>query len=178
MGARQDFSFRTSKRGTASKVTFTGPFFEKDPSDTLRVNIRAMLQGMADEGEGAVQAILAPHNRSGALSGSIHGRTKSLTGKPWALHAVISSNLNEVIAKSRGQASGQWHGSYAGYIETGLRVNDRIKIGTRVNAKGRTVGVWQRRVVAGGGNFHGIRMFRSVSAGLRVRQADLAKGLT
>ena len=29
MGARQDFSFRTSKRGTASKVTFTGPFFEK-----------------------------------------------------------------------------------------------------------------------------------------------------
>ena len=163
-------------------VEFTGPFFDARADETLRQNIRHMIQGMADEGESAVKGIVAPHSRSGALSGSIHGRTRSLSGKQWALTGVISSNLNEIIAKLKGQTSGNWRGSYAGFIETGLRINDRIKVGVNVQkslAKGRTVYNWQRRKVKT--TFSGYHMFRSVARGLNnsraAATANLTKGL-
>lgn len=165
-------------------VVFSGPFFEKDPTKTFRVNVRAMLDGMVSEGEGAVRGIIAPHSKSGALAGSIHGRTRSLSGKPWALTGVISSNLNALIAASRGQQSGQWRGSYAGFIETGYRINDRVRTGSALkvskSGKLRVVGVWESRKVRT--SFRGYAMFRRTAAGLRnsraAATADLAKGLT
>lgn len=81
---------------SAPKITISlsGPLFQKDLRVTLRQNMRRMLQGMADEGEAAIVALYPvgsagdPHpglGRSGVV-----GRVASLSGKPWALTAVIS----------------------------------------------------------------------------------------
>lgn len=79
-----------------TKVTTDGPFFKVDPRKTFRANARVMLQAVADEGEKAVKS------RSPYYTGSkgdpnahirdfIKGRVKSLSGKPWAMTAVVSS---------------------------------------------------------------------------------------
>jgi hypothetical protein len=72
-----------------AKVNVSGPFFEPRADLTLRQNIRRMLQAAADEGEGAVKA--RSPRRSGAFADGIEGRVKSLTGRPWALTAVLSA---------------------------------------------------------------------------------------
>lgn len=167
--------------GRSTAIVMSGAFFDRDPAETIGKNIRAMLGDLAADGERDVQSQLTPnHGRlSGALAGSIHGRVKSLTGNPWWLTAVVSSNLQALIAASRGQKSGHWHGSYAGFIETGLRQNDRLRVGSKIvmrkSGKLAQVGVYQRRRI--GSSFRGYHMFRNGAAGLRVKARDLTKGL-
>lgn len=69
-------------------IEFSGPFFTKDPVLTFRENARKMLEGMAAEGEAAVRAA-SPYD-TGAFRGGVVGRTKSLSGRKWAMTAVIS----------------------------------------------------------------------------------------
>lgn len=41
-----------------ANVTFSGPFFTKDPAKTFRANARSMMRGVSLEGEAAVKDIL------------------------------------------------------------------------------------------------------------------------
>lgn len=72
----------------AKGVEFSGPFFTKDIKKTFRQNARAMLDGMAREGEDAVKR--ESPVRTGAFRAGVRGRVASLGGKPWMLTAVIS----------------------------------------------------------------------------------------
>lgn len=86
----------------AQKVEFSGPFFTRDPGATLRGNIVRMMQGIAEEGEAAVQKALGQGEggrlpishgvQPSRVSGHAIGRVRSLSGKPWAATAVISIN--------------------------------------------------------------------------------------
>lgn len=69
-------------------IDYTGPFFEKDPTKTLRQNVRIMLEAMAREGESDVRAQIP--SKSGDTAAGIHGRVKNLEGKPWAVTMVVS----------------------------------------------------------------------------------------
>jgi hypothetical protein len=74
------------------QVETKGPFFEKDPRKTFRANARDMLKGIAEEGDDAVQAAITfgrgpePHH----IADGVYGRVEALSGKPWALTAVVS----------------------------------------------------------------------------------------
>lgn len=71
-----------------AKFNLTGPLFERDPTKTVRANIRDMLEEVAAEGERVVRAnspVL-----TGAFQRGVVGRVESMSGKRWALHAVIS----------------------------------------------------------------------------------------
>ena len=77
-------------------VDLTGPFFEaRDPGLTIRENLGRMLEGIAAEGEAAIRETFPvggsddPH--AGAGRKGVIGRVQSLTGRRWALHAVISA---------------------------------------------------------------------------------------
>jgi hypothetical protein len=83
-------STRVRSGHSQASVTFSGPFFETDIGKTFRQNVRMMLEGMAREGEGAIKSAL-PH-KSGDTAAGVVGRVHSLTGKPWALTAVISQS--------------------------------------------------------------------------------------
>lgn len=78
------------------QVELTGPFFTKDVTKTFRQNARVMLEAIAEEGEKAVKA-RAPYytgdkgDPNAHIRDFIRGRVRSLTGKPWALTAVVSS---------------------------------------------------------------------------------------
>lgn len=79
-------------------VDLSGPFFTKDPAKTFRENVRRMLEGLAEEGANTVRAAWPkgstpadPHPGAGA-AGTI-GRIKSLSGKPWAMTAVVSATF-------------------------------------------------------------------------------------
>lgn len=88
-------------------VTFTGPFFAKDPAKTLRNNIRDMLEEIAETAEREVRQQLSAGEGSratlaaipnGRVSHFVRGRVASLTGKPWKLHAVISPDTSRLSA--------------------------------------------------------------------------------
>lgn len=69
-------------------IDLSGPFFQKDPTLTLRGNIRKMMAGVAQEGEAAVQATYPVFTGQGQRG--VEGRTNSLSGKAWMATAVIS----------------------------------------------------------------------------------------
>jgi hypothetical protein len=69
-------------------IDLSGPLFERDPKQLIRANIRRMLQGLAEQGEKAVQSLYPVH--TGAGRAGVKGRVASLTGKPWFLSAVVS----------------------------------------------------------------------------------------
>lgn len=100
-----------------STIDLTGPFFERDPAKTVRQNIREMLGALAAEGERAVKAAspVGP-GYEGAPAGSFRagvvGRVESLTGRPWALHAVISQQFAYPWGTRRGgqRADAQYRG--------------------------------------------------------------------
>lgn len=69
-------------------VDLSGPFFQKDPELTVRQNIRKMLMGVALEGERLVQSNFPVY--TGAGRQGVRGRVSSLSGKRWALTAVVS----------------------------------------------------------------------------------------
>lgn len=82
---------------TTVRVDFTGPFFERDPKKTLRQNIRTMLGALSEEMETDVKAQM--DGKAGSIPSwtgwsrnHVVGRVESLSGKSWALTAVVSSN--------------------------------------------------------------------------------------
>lgn len=84
----------------ATSIDKTGPFFTHDPAKTFRQNARVMLEAVAAEGQEDVRVQLragestrAPINllRDRVADHAI-GRVRSLSGKRWALTAVISVN--------------------------------------------------------------------------------------
>lgn len=80
---------RYSSGASQSAVKFTGPFFQRDPSLSFVLNVQAMLEAVAKEGQEAVQS-LYPVGPTGHGKAGVYGRTKSLTGKKWYAVAVIS----------------------------------------------------------------------------------------
>jgi hypothetical protein len=87
-----------------SRITTTikmdGPFFRKDPAKTFRQNVRVMMDAVAAEGEADVKAQLAQGAGSRAPISAIGdrvadhavGRTSAISGKRWAVTAVVSVN--------------------------------------------------------------------------------------
>lgn len=81
------------------KVDLDGPFFRRDPRKTFRKNVREFMDEVAGLGEETVKGALRA-GESGRqplraitperVSGHVRGRTSSLTGKRWALTAVVS----------------------------------------------------------------------------------------
>lgn len=86
--------------GTPVTVELSGPFFQRDPGETLRGNIERMMQGLAEEGEkagrdgfAATQAGRLPISQLGdRVSGHVVGRVVSLRGRRWRATAVVSIN--------------------------------------------------------------------------------------
>jgi len=82
----------------ASTITFDGPFFEKDPTKTFRQNIRELMDEIAAAGESDVKAQLQQGQGDryplgmglGRVSMHVVGRTKNLSGKRWAVTAIVS----------------------------------------------------------------------------------------
>jgi len=99
---------RATPRNTTT-IKFDGPFFTGDPAKTFRQNIRAFMDVVAAEGEADVKAQLAVGEGSRAyiralpaqrVSDYVRGRTSALSGRRWAVTAVVSVNNSGL---SRGQ---------------------------------------------------------------------------
>lgn len=71
-------------------IEYSGPFFTADPSKTFRRNVRDLMQTIADEGEAYAKS--QTPTKTGATRDRITGRTRSLTGRAWAVTAVVSVN--------------------------------------------------------------------------------------
>lgn len=91
-------------RPVIERVDFSGPFFDRDPRKTIRSNIRDMMDRLAAEGERDVKQQIA--GRAGAMphyTGWTHdrvrGRTESLSGKQWAVTAVVSTDTSGMSAR-------------------------------------------------------------------------------
>jgi hypothetical protein len=87
-----------------------GPFFERDPKQTFRQNVRRMLEGLSAEGQQTIRELLAagegtrlPIARipSDHVSEHVVGRVRSNSGRPWALTAVVSVN-NSGLSRAEG----------------------------------------------------------------------------
>jgi hypothetical protein len=105
---------------TTTTIDLSGPFFTNDPRKTFRQNVRVLMAAVAAEGESDVKAQLRA-GESGRypishkvqpshVSGHVVGRVRSLTGKPWAVTAVVSVN-NSGFTKAQGialMASAAW----------------------------------------------------------------------
>lgn len=79
-------------------ISFDGPFFTvRDPALTVRQNIGKMLDAVAEQGQEAVRSVFPVGSdgdaHSGAGQAGVIGRVESMTGKRWALHAVISAQF-------------------------------------------------------------------------------------
>lgn len=88
------------------RATLKGPFFDKDPKATLRVNIRELLARVADEAASDVQAQItakagAMPRYTGWSRDHVKGYVKSSrTGRPWALWAAVGSPTTGMDAKT------------------------------------------------------------------------------
>lgn len=83
-----------------TSIHLDGPFFQKDPGQTLSANLRVMLEAVAAEGAADVQEQLHAGAASRAaisllgdhVAEHVRGRVASLVGRDWWQHAVISVN--------------------------------------------------------------------------------------
>lgn len=103
------------------RAVLSGPFFENQPSKTFRQNVRAMLDALAEEAEKDIRSQISGKAGSmpaytGATYDRVIGRTSSLTGRRWALSAVVSVNTDGMdrVRAIRHKASGasierRWH---------------------------------------------------------------------
>lgn len=127
-----------------------GPFFTKDVRKTLRANIKDLMNAIAAEGEADVVAQL----RSGEggrkpmrgiaparVSGHVHGRTASLSGKPWQVTAVVSVN-NSGFSRKQGitlmAAASKVEGQTHAFRRTTGRLRRSQKANTSELLKGLT----------------------------------------
>lgn len=138
---------RRSKYGPS--IEYSGPFFEKDIRKTFRQNARDLVSAIAEDGEAMVKADLTPgHGRlTGDYAEAVQGRVKSLSGKKWALTAVVTSTRHLQMPGYRG---------YGKFLETGIK-------GQRQT---RFRGYWVYRRVA-----------NALKRGSKAARADLTKGL-
>ena len=116
------FRFAASAMDSRAKASFSGPFFSPNADNTLRQNIRGMLQAVADEGESAVQQ--RSPRFTGAFVAGVEGRVRSVSGKRWALTAVISQThayawKNKGARGFSGRAEAQYRG---GKVEARYRM--------------------------------------------------------
>jgi len=142
-----------------TSVDLIGPFF-RDPEKTVRTNIHDFLEKVAAEGQEAVRSNFPvgsgddPH--PGAGRAGVIGRVESMTGKRWALHAVISAQF--IYPWSRGGRGGT-------HIRSGRRM-----VLNSANAQYR-----------GGKMERKLHMFANVSRSLRssraVAGANLSRGI-
>jgi len=80
-----------------ASVELSGPFFTRDPRQTVRQNIRRMMDALAAEMEGGVRTGMEAASGSmpawtGWTRDHVVGRTSSLSGRRWGLTAVVSAN--------------------------------------------------------------------------------------
>lgn len=99
-----------------------GPFFAPDANQRLGMNIRKMLEAVANEGEAVIDT-RAPR-KTGAFVEGTHARVKSIKGKPWMLSAVISAThvypwKNKGARGYRGREQAEYRG---GKIEARYRM--------------------------------------------------------
>ena len=97
----------------ATTIDMSGPFFRQNPGKTFRQNIRVMMAAVAAEGQADVDAQLRAGEASrqpisagvqpARVSAHAVGRVRSLTGKQWAVTAVVSVN-NTGLSRQQGVA--------------------------------------------------------------------------
>ena len=95
-------------------ISYSGPFFSRDVKKTFRANARDLVTAIAEDGERMVKDNLTPgHGRvSGRYADAVEGRAKSLSGKKWALTAVVTSTRHLEMPNFRG---------YGTFLESGKR---------------------------------------------------------
>jgi hypothetical protein len=89
-----------ARKGVVTTIKMDGPFFTKDPAKTFRQNVRVMMDAIAAEGEADVRAQLRAGQAQravvtgtgGRVADDAVGRTTSVSGKRWAVTAVVSAN--------------------------------------------------------------------------------------
>lgn len=91
-------------RAVIQRIDFSGPFFTRDPRQTIKGNIRDMMDRLAEEGERDVQQQIQGRagsmpNYTGWTRDRVRGRTSSLSGKRWAVTAVVSMNTSGMGAR-------------------------------------------------------------------------------
>lgn len=114
------------------RVTFTGPFFVKDPTKTFRQNVRVMMDGVAAEGESYAIELLrsgqggrALMSTGGRVSDHVVGRTSSLGGRRWAVSAKIAPRPPASSAKAEMAAlSGRKRGNRG--VTVGIEERDHV----------------------------------------------------
>lgn len=80
-------NYRARSGMSQARIELTGPFFTSDPTKSVGLNIRRMLQGLAAEGERVAKANID----SRKMAPGIVGRVGSIKGAPWWLTAVVSA---------------------------------------------------------------------------------------
>jgi hypothetical protein len=130
-------------------IKYSGPFFARDVKKTFRANARDLVTAIAEDGERMVKDNLTPGNGrvTGRYADAVEGRAKSLSGKKWALTAVVTSTRHLEMPNFRG---------YGTFLETGLR--------GKVMSSFR--GLWVYKRVA-----------NALRRGSKAARADLVKGL-
>lgn len=94
-------------------IDLSGPFFSRDPRKTFRENVRVLMDAVAAEGERDVRSALQSGEgrrrpvSAGVLPARVSahaiGRTSSISGKRWAVTAVVSVR-NRGMSKRQGTA--------------------------------------------------------------------------
>lgn len=87
----------TALSGAVASVELSGPFFTRDPRQTVRQNIRRMMDALASEMEAGVKSGMDAASGgiplwTGWTRDHVVGRTQSLSGRRWGLTAVVSAN--------------------------------------------------------------------------------------
>ena len=124
-------------------MVLTGPFFTKDPRLTFRQNARVMLAAIADEGETDVKVQMEA-GESGRkpistrvtpnrVAGHVVGRVKGMSGKPWAVTAVVSVN-NSGFTKAQGKALMAAASRVEGEVHAFRKTTNRLKRSRKINA--------------------------------------------
>jgi len=126
-----------------TSMVLTGPFFTKDPKLTFRQNARVMLAAIADEGEADVKVQMEA-GESGRkpistrvtpnrVAGHVVGRVKGMSGKPWAVTAVVSVN-NSGFTKAQGKALMAAASRVEGEVHAFRKTTNRLKRSRKINA--------------------------------------------
>ena len=136
-------------------MELSGPFFTADPRKTIRQNIRAYQDRVAEVGEAEVRARLLPGRSADAIRDRIRGRTSSTGGRRWATYAVVSLRTGDLDAAGARRASAQMSGRRIATTADGRNI-------------GTTRGADGRRAVSGA-----VRAMRAV-----IKNTDILKGLT
>lgn len=83
-----------ARKPGVTAIQYSGPFFEKDPAETLGRNARRLMDRVAEVGEAEVKRRIAsvPTKQAGPPLSMryVWGRTSNLSGKRWQATAVIN----------------------------------------------------------------------------------------